>query len=109
MQVKNLNEILRESAILNALGEDIQLYLLTLLADQRGHNIRNMICHGFATPLHLNQQMADRILHALLTLALVRERPNPSAQTSAGATKHRSRSSSDYRAAVEVDLSGRVT
>jgi len=80
MQVKNLNEILREAAIQKALGEDLQLYLLTLLVDQRGQNVRNMICHGFATPAHLNQRMADRILHVLLTLSLVRENPNPSAQ-----------------------------
>ena len=77
MQEKNLNEILREPAIQKALREDLQLYLLTLLADQRGQNIRNLICHGFATPRHLNQQIADRTLHALLALALVRESPVP--------------------------------
>ena len=80
LQVKNLNEILREAAIQNALGEDLQLYLLTLLADQRGQNIRNVICHGFATPVHLNQRVSDRVLHVLLTLALVRERPKPHQQ-----------------------------
>lgn len=78
MQVKNLNEILREPAICTALGEDLQLYLLELLADQRGHNIRNVICHGFAAPVHLNQQVADRVLHVLLCLALVREKTVPS-------------------------------
>jgi hypothetical protein len=79
-QEKNLNEILRETAIQKALHEDMQLYLLTLLADQRGQNIRNVICHGFATPRHFNQQIADRVLHALLALALVRERAVPPAE-----------------------------
>jgi hypothetical protein len=82
MQVKNLNEILREAAIQTALGEDLQLYLLTLLVDQRGQNIRNMICHGFASPVHLNQRVADRMLHVLLTLSLVREKPSPNAPAS---------------------------
>jgi lysyl-tRNA synthetase class 1 len=82
MQVKNLNEILREAAIQTALGEDLQLYLLTLLVDQRGQNIRNMICHGFASPVHFNQRVADRMLHVLLTLSLVRERTSPNAPTS---------------------------
>jgi hypothetical protein len=75
MQVKNLNEILREPAIHSVLGEDLQVYLLTLLADQRGQNIRNLICHGFATPAQLNQQIADRVFHVLLTLARVRQEP----------------------------------
>jgi len=83
MQVKNLNEILREPAIKSALGEDIHLYLLTFLADQRGQNIRNVICHGFATPAHLNQRVADRILHVLLALSLIRENANPKEETSA--------------------------
>jgi lysyl-tRNA synthetase class 1 len=76
-QCKNLNKILRESAIQHALGEDLSLYLLTLLVDGRGHNIQNVVCHGFATPRHLNQQMADRVIHVLLTLGLVRESPAP--------------------------------
>lgn len=77
MRVKTLNEILREPAIHAVLGEDIQLYLLTLLADQRGQNIRNLVCHGLATPAQMNQQVADRIFHVLLTLARVRKQPEP--------------------------------
>jgi hypothetical protein len=34
-QVKNLNDVLREPAIAAALGEDLRLYLLTFLADER--------------------------------------------------------------------------
>jgi len=76
-QAKNLNEVLREAAIQKVFGEDAQLYLLTLLADQRGQNIRNVVCHGFATPLHFNQQVADRVFHVLLTLARVRQAREP--------------------------------
>jgi hypothetical protein len=43
MQLKNLNDILRKSAIKQALGEDIRLYLLTFLADERGQNERNTV------------------------------------------------------------------
>jgi Domain of unknown function (DUF4209) len=75
MQVKNhLNEILRESALQSALGEAIQLYLLTFLADQCGQNIRNEVCHGLASTLHFNPQVADRVFHVLLVLSLVREK-----------------------------------
>ena len=71
--LKNLNDILRESRITNALGYDTRLYLQTLLADERGQNIRNNVCHGLATPAQLGRRMADQVLHALLTVSLVRE------------------------------------
>jgi hypothetical protein len=72
MQVKTLNEILRETAIKGVLGEDFQLYLLTFLADERGQNIRNMVCHGLGAPELFNQRIADQTLHALLAVSLVR-------------------------------------
>jgi Domain of unknown function (DUF4209) len=74
MQVKNLNDILREPAINNALGEDVRLYLLTLLADERGQNIRNIVCHGLAAPAQFNQGFANQTLHALLAVSLVRQK-----------------------------------
>jgi Domain of unknown function (DUF4209) len=74
MQVKNLNDILREQAIKDALGEDLRLYLLTFLADERGQNIRNNVCHGFAAPAQFNQRLADQTIHALLAVSLVRQK-----------------------------------
>jgi len=74
MQLKNLNDILREPAIKECLGEDVRLYLLTFLADERGQNIRNNVCHGLAAPLQFNQRLADQVLHALLTVSLVRQK-----------------------------------
>jgi hypothetical protein len=70
--MKTLNEVLRETAIKEVLGEDRRLYLLTLLADERGYNIRNKVCHGLAPPELFSQPLADQILHALLVVSLVR-------------------------------------
>lgn len=78
MQLKNLNDILREPAIKEALGEDIRLYLLTFLADERGQNIRNTVCHGLAAPAQFTQQLADQTLHALLAISLVSQTTTPS-------------------------------
>jgi hypothetical protein len=75
MQLKNLNDILREPAIKECLGENLRLYLLTFLADERGQNIRNTICHGLATPQQFNQGLSDQTLHALLAVSLVRQKP----------------------------------
>jgi hypothetical protein len=72
VQVKNLNDILREPAIKQALGDDVRLYLQTFLADERGQNIRNLVCHGLAAPGLFNYRFADQALHALLTVSLVR-------------------------------------
>jgi cation transport regulator ChaC len=73
MQLKNLNDILREPTIKECLGEDLRLYLLTFLADERGQNIRNTICHGLATPQKFNQGLSDQTLHALMAVSLVRQ------------------------------------
>lgn len=44
----------------------MRLYLQTFLADERGQNIRNPVCHGFAVPAVFNYRLADQALHALL-------------------------------------------
>ena len=73
MQVKNLNDVLREEPLIQCLGEDVQLYFLTFLADQRGQNVRNRITHGLTSFAEINQHLADRILHVLLVMALTRQ------------------------------------
>jgi hypothetical protein len=78
-QVKNLNDLLREPAIAAALGEDLRLYLLTFLADERGQNIRNNVCHGFATPDAFNERLAAQTLHALLATSLLRKKETSTA------------------------------
>jgi hypothetical protein len=94
MQLKNLNDLLREQGIKNALGENLQTYLLTFLADQRGQNTRNIICHGLAQPAQMNKGLATQTLHALLALALVREKDSNTTQelaskSTAGTTTER--------------------
>jgi hypothetical protein len=41
--LKNLNDILRETTVTRTFGDDTRLYLQTLLADERGQNIRNKV------------------------------------------------------------------
>ena len=85
MEDKNLNDILREQAIQMALGEDIVRYLLTLLADKRGLNIRNRVAHGFMNKEEFTRTLADRVFHTLLVLALVR---GDGEDPDAGASSH---------------------
>jgi len=71
---RTLDELLRGENIIKVLGEDMCLYLRVLLTDPRGWNLRNNICHGISKPENFNQIAADRIFHALLCLALVKEK-----------------------------------
>ena len=70
---RTLDELLREEKIIEVLSEDICLYLRVLLTDPRGWNLRNNVCHGINKHENFNQITADRVFHALLCLALVKE------------------------------------
>jgi len=71
---KTLDELLRDSKIIEVLGEDLCLYFRVLLTHPRGWNLRNDVCHGISHIEIFNQDTADRVLHALLCLALVKEK-----------------------------------
>ncbi|WGS63937.1 DUF4209 domain-containing protein [Marinitoga aeolica] len=70
---KTLDGLLRENRAIGILTEDMSLYLRVLLTDPRGWNLRNNMCHGISNVEDFNQISADRIFHALLCLALVKE------------------------------------
>jgi hypothetical protein len=53
-------------------------YFQVLFTDQRGWNIRNDVCHGISPVQAFSWPMTDRIFHALLILATMRERKGKS-------------------------------
>jgi hypothetical protein len=65
-----------------ALGVNIVAYFRVLLSDGRGWNVRNNVCHGLAPVSMLTMVVADRVLHALLVLALMLKRSIRLTQTS---------------------------
>ena len=69
-----LDDLLRDPALAEPLGEDILAYFRVLLTDARGWNLRNMVCHGLSPVNTFSAPVADRVLHAVLVLSLVRER-----------------------------------
>ena len=72
--LRSLGDMLSDPAVANTLGKDITLYLRVLLVDQRGWNLRNNICHGLIPYSQIDVKIADRILHVLLVLSLVKTR-----------------------------------
>ena len=72
-QLKTLDDLLRDERIDKLFGENATFYFRVLLTDQRGWNLRNDICHGILPAESFNPPISDRIVHALLCLALVKK------------------------------------
>ena len=71
--LRTLDELLRTEQVRSVLGEDVALYFRVMLTDQRGWNIRNVVCHGTFPHQNASRVVADRLLHILLVLAQLRK------------------------------------
>lgn len=69
---KTLGRLFNESAITELLGDQYVGYFRALLTDKRGWNLRNLTLHGLLSSDRLGRKEADRIVHTLLVLGLVR-------------------------------------
>ena len=67
-----LDNLLRDEDAQEILSSDLVWYFRTLLTDQRGWNLRNTVSHGLMRQQDLGPDKADRVVHALLCLAMVR-------------------------------------
>ena len=71
-QLKTLDDLLREKPVIDIIGEDGAYYLRLVLSDQRALNIRNILCHGIVPPESFDVNAANRLLHVLIILGLIR-------------------------------------
>lgn len=71
--VKSFDDVLRDRCVREALGDDISLYFRALFTDPRGLNVRNNVMHAITPQWGFSPIIADRVMHALLVLAQVRE------------------------------------
>lgn len=74
LQLRTMDDLLRDDAVEACFGPDIFFYLRTLLTDQRGWNIRNDTCHGISPENAFSYVTADRVLHVLLCIAQVQKK-----------------------------------
>ncbi len=77
--LKNLDDLLREEAVVVTLTEDTTTYLRATLTDQRGWNLRNDVCHGLSTTSALNQSVARRLMLIAFLLGLLRKQSSSTA------------------------------
>jgi hypothetical protein len=76
LNLLNFEDLLREKIMKEIFWDDAIFYLQVLFADQRGWNIRNLVCHGIQKSDYFNVTIADRIFHSLLLLAQVKKQQN---------------------------------
>lgn len=71
-QLKTLDDLLRTRSVSQIFTEDGAFYLRLVLTDQRAMNLRNQLCHGILPPEQFGVGAADRLLHVLVLLGMVR-------------------------------------
>ncbi|WP_442591928.1 DUF4209 domain-containing protein [Pedobacter sp. AW31-3R] len=70
--LRTFDDILRDNIISESLDADLVNYFKILFTDQRGWNLRNNVCHGMTNLEDFNFQTADRLIHTLLCLSLIK-------------------------------------
>lgn len=74
-EYKTLDKLLENLKEDKRIPTDIYEYFQNLFTDKFGWNIRNLISHGLLQAGAFNKTMADRIVHAFLTLSLIKAIP----------------------------------
>jgi lysyl-tRNA synthetase class 1 len=71
MQTRGLGELLNDKILRNSLEENIRLYLVAFLVDQRGLNLRNRVAHGLMELHQMEKSLSNRLVHVLLVLSII--------------------------------------
>lgn len=71
-QIRTLDDLLRDKCVEETLGTDTALYLQVVLTNQRGLNIRNLLCHGILDPECFSPNSAWKLFHVMVLLGHVR-------------------------------------
>ncbi len=72
-QPKNMNDVLHDPAVKDALDPKLWSFLKVLYTDNRGMNLRNLVAHGVAPSGAFNRINAALVVQSVVFLALIRE------------------------------------
>ena len=68
-----MNDVLGDPRVREAMRENLWRYLSVVYIERRGGlNLRNDLAHGLVSPKAFNRSIADRVVHTLLALSLMR-------------------------------------
>lgn len=72
-QPKNMNDVLHDTAVKDALDPKLWSFLKVLYTDNRGMNLRNLVAHGVAPASAFNHINAALVVQSVVFLALIRD------------------------------------
>jgi Domain of unknown function (DUF4209) len=72
-QPKNMNDVLHDPVVKDALDPKLWSFLKVLYTDHRGMNLRNLVAHGVAPAGAFNQVNAALVVQSVVFLALIRD------------------------------------
>jgi lysyl-tRNA synthetase class 1 len=72
-QPKNMNDVLHDSVVKDALDPKLWSFLKVLYTDNRGMNLRNLVAHGVAPAGAFNRVNAALVVQSVVFLALIRD------------------------------------
>jgi len=71
-ELKNMNDVLHEPRVREALDEKLWSFLKVLYADKRGMNLRNLVAHGVAPAEAFNPVSAGLVVQSIVLLTMIR-------------------------------------
>ena len=71
-QPKNMDDVLHDSVVKDALDPKLWFFLKVLYTDNRGMNLRNLVAHGVAPASAFNKVNAALVVQSVVFLALIR-------------------------------------
>ncbi len=71
-ELKNMNDVLHESRVREALDEKLWAFLNVLYVDKRGMNLRNLVAHGVASAEAFNPATASLVVQSVTLLSMIR-------------------------------------
>jgi lysyl-tRNA synthetase class 1 len=71
-QPKNMNDVLHDPVVKDALDPKLWSFLKVLYTDNRGMNLRNLVAHGVAPAAAFNKVNASLVVQSVVFLALIR-------------------------------------
>jgi Domain of unknown function (DUF4209) len=71
-QPKNMNDVLHDTSVRDALDPKLWSFLKVLYTDNRGMNLRNLVAHGVAPASAFNHINAALVVQSVVFLALIR-------------------------------------
>ena len=66
-----MGTVLVHEALIKSMDPTLRLHLRSLYTAPKGHNLRNELAHGLATPSLYGRGLANWVVHSLLAIRVI--------------------------------------